>query len=473
MDRQRLDYSHMAIKAAAGCGKTFRIAESVKKVTDSGERRPCLILTHTHAGVDSLRKKLEQNGVPQSFYHVDTIAAWSLRYASSFPNTSGLEITKPGDDDWENVYLAAAKLLKNSAARGVVPISYYKVYVDEYQDCTVNQHELILQLGKLIPCRILGDPLQGIFNIGESALIDWERDVVPYFYIKDDLLKPWRWKDTPELGDWLSQARSSLENGNPINLKSLPSSIKWRKLPANGAAANVQRDVCFKSGDEGTTIAIHNVNNQCHYLAQRLAGKFGCIEAINCKDLMNGAEKIYNSNGGARAFEVITFAKRCITQVGTILSNVQEQALRDNKTPSWKSNNQHKEQLESLVYVAESQSLMPVISALQAISENTNAKIFRKELYYEMIRAIKEFERGDYDSLKDAAWQIRNITRRIGRKISNHAIGTTLLVKGLEFDHSIILDADGMDRKNLYVAMTRGSKTLTILSKYPIINPNS
>jgi hypothetical protein len=472
MDRQRLDY-YMAIKAAAGCGKTYHIAESVKKVSDTEERRPCLILTHTHAGVDSLRKKLNQKGVPQSFYHVDTIAAWALRYASSFPNTSGLEVTKPDDSDWENVYLAAVKLLKNSAVRGIVPISYCKVYVDEYQDCTVNQHELILELGKLIPCRILGDPLQGIFNIGGSSLIDWDRDIVPNFCIKEDLLKPWRWKDSPELGDWLVQARTNLEKGNPVSLTFLPSSVTWMQIPSNGAAANIQRDVCFKSGNDGTTIAIHNLNNQCYYIAQRLGGKFGCIEAINCKDLLDGAEKIYNADGGARSLEVIVFAKKCITQVGTILSNAQEQAFRDNKTPSWNSNNKHKDQLESLVNVAESQSLIPVISALRKIVENAGAIIFRRELYYEMIRAIKEFEGGNYDSLRDATWQIRNITRRTGRKTTNHAIGTTLLVKGLEFDHSIILDADGMDRKNLYVAMTRGAKTLTILSQKPILNPSS
>lgn len=95
----------------------------------------------------------------------------------------------------------------------------------------------------------------------------------------------------------------------------------------------------------------------------------------------------------------------------------------------------------------------------------------RRELFYEMLRAIKGFESGDHDSLREAAWHIRNITRRSGRKLGQCTIGTTLLVKGLEFDHSIILDADGMDKKNLYVAMTRGAKTLTILSRGQVLNP--
>lgn len=37
------------------------------------------------------------------------------------------------------------------------------------------------------------------------------------------------------------------------------------------------------------------------------------------------------------------------------------------------------------------------------------------------------------------------------------------MVKALEYDHAVILDADSLDAKNLYVAMTRGAKTLTIV----------
>jgi DNA helicase-2/ATP-dependent DNA helicase PcrA len=37
--------------------------------------------------------------------------------------------------------------------------------------------------------------------------------------------------------------------------------------------------------------------------------------------------------------------------------------------------------------------------------------------------------------------EIRNIKRRIGRKISGRCTGTTLLTKGLEFDTVAVLDA--------------------------------
>jgi len=45
-------------------------------------------------------------------------------------------------------------------------------------------------------------------------------------------------------------------------------------------------------------------------------------------------------------------------------------------------------------------------------------------------------------------------------------IGTTLRVKGLDFDHSIVLDAPSCQRE-LYVALTRGAKSLKVISRPP------
>ena len=50
-------------------------------------------------------------------------------------------------------------------------------------------------------------------------------------------------------------------------------------------------------------------------------------------------------------------------------------------------------------------------------------------------------------------------------------IGTTLLVKGLEFDHAIVLDAASLSRKELYVAFTRGARSLTIISTIARLDP--
>jgi superfamily I DNA/RNA helicase len=55
----------------------------------------------------------------------------------------------------------------------VIGSSYAGLFVDEYQDCTRAQHAIVLMLAELLPCRILGDPLQGIFGFNEDPLVDW------------------------------------------------------------------------------------------------------------------------------------------------------------------------------------------------------------------------------------------------------------------------------------------------------------
>ena len=65
---------------------------------------------------------------------------------------------------------------------------------------------------------------------------------------------------------------------------------------------------------------------------------------------------------------------------------------------------------------------------------------------------------------------IREQRRHQGdRRIPQRAIGSTLLLKGLESDHSLILDAGTMTPQNLYVALSRGAKSVTIFSNKNIV----
>ncbi len=63
----------------------------------------------------------------------------------------------------------------------------------------------------------------------------------------------------------------------------------------------------------------------------------------------------------------------------------------------------------------------------------------------------------------------REQSRVLGRSVPHRAVGSTLLLKGLEADVSIVLDTDTLDARNLYVAMTRGSRRLVICSQNPIL----
>ena len=174
------------IEAPAGCGKTEAIVRSVERYCTGRQ----LILTHTHAGVDALRQRFLQRQVPGSRYHIDTIAGWSWGWVRRYPANAGYTGSRHVAQ-WNAVYPAMVRLLGRDFVRQGVLNSYSGVIVDEYQDCTVPMHELIVALGELLPCRILGDDLQGIFDF--APLVSWS-DVQSAFRTDLGTLEtPHRW----------------------------------------------------------------------------------------------------------------------------------------------------------------------------------------------------------------------------------------------------------------------------------------
>lgn len=460
------DASRDFVTAAAGCGKTHLISEAV---CHHGNKRD-LVLTHTHAGVDALRRKVRYLGGNHAGYVVDTIASWALRYASAFPQTSGIRSLLPKTkDEWDSVYDSARKLMILKPICDVLQASYSGVYIDEYQDCTIQQHRLVMAIANVIPTRVLGDPLQGIFDFGQNEPVDWAQDVRSSFSELPPLTRPWRWiKTNPKLGQWLATVRDDLINQRPINLRGAP--IRWEALSATNQIVG-QISVCLEIGrqGDGTVVAIHGMPQQCHFVACRLKGLYQCVEPIESEDLFLSGVKIQAAEGPARAAEVIDFAGKCMTQVSTVLKRVKT-AYRSGNIPRIR-HGRISHVLEALCRVAEDDSHSTVIAALEKIRTIPKAVMFRRELFDEMVRGLQTSMANGSGSLQDVLWVVRNKTRFTGRQLGRCVVGSTLLIKGLEFDHAIILDADGMDAKDLYVALTRGSRSLTIFSRSQTITP--
>ncbi len=115
------------------------------------------------------------------------------------------------------------------------------------------------------------------------------------------------------------------------------------------------------------------------------------------------------------------------------------------------------------LYLA-SPSSLPLKAFFLALKANPETSAYRRDLLYRFLNVLKLHIDGEATTLLAAANLYQRDLRHTGRPIShNKLIGTTLLVKGLEYDHAVILDADALDAKHLYVAMTRGSKSLTLI----------
>lgn len=254
--------------APAGYGKTHLIARTVSEHC----RKRQLLLTHTHAGVRAMRSRLAEMGCPPERVRVETISGWALKYATAYPGLSGVCEYQPSGSQWKEIYGGAAALLDSKAVRRVIQLTYGGLFVDEYQDCTRTQHGLVTRLADLLPCRILGDPLQGIFDFERDPL-DWSADVGSQFDQLPALQTPYRWLCRNEaLGEWLVSVRELLEAGTSVDLRRLPSGVRW--LPCDNLN---QRRACYATLNSGHTVAaIHegSLEAPCKRLARTLGGRF-------------------------------------------------------------------------------------------------------------------------------------------------------------------------------------------------------
>lgn len=449
--------------APAGYGKTHLIAMAVK----AGNHRQ-LILTHTFAGVNSIKMKMRTLGVPSSKYQIDTIASWSLRLCLAYPNASGWKIENPTSKQWAKLYECCSNLLGRDFVRRVVTASYAGVYVDEYQDCSDRQHGLVCALADFRPCRILGDPMQAIFDFDDGKPVDWEASIYPHFSCLGELETPWRWDNAgePELGAWLKSARKSLEEGRKIDLMNgLPTSVKRAYTDPQYLPNKQYALLCEHLGHTASVIALYGGDqvskNKTHRLARTMAGRFSSIEEVEGKALFSFVRKLDAAKTTkARFLLILNFAKDCFTAVdktltsGTKLGNISKETKATKYPDLLAAANMY-------LTAPTSRNLKAFVLLLKA---NPETSVYRRDLLYRFLSVLKLHIDGQGATLLESANLYQREMRHTGRPIRHQKlIGTTLLVKGLEYDHAVILDADSLGIKDLYVAMTRGAKSLTII----------
>jgi DNA helicase-2/ATP-dependent DNA helicase PcrA len=166
-----------AVTAPAGCGKTQLIAGALSRHEGP---KPVLVLTHTNAGVAALRGRLDRAGVAPSKYRVVTLDGFAMRLISTFPKRSGhdpaiLELANPATD-YPAIRNAAVQLLNEEHLDEILAATYDRLFVDEHQDCSQVQHEMVVFLADPLRCCVLGDPMQAIFGFKGNALVDWDTD---------------------------------------------------------------------------------------------------------------------------------------------------------------------------------------------------------------------------------------------------------------------------------------------------------
>lgn len=449
--------------APAGYGKTHLIALAVR--ASCGRQ---LVLTHTFAGVNSIKTKMAALGVPASKFQVDTIASWSLRLCLAYPKASGWKTEHPTSKQWHELYGNCSGLLDKKFIRHIVASTYSGVYVDKYQDCSDSQHSLVCTLAEFMPCRILGDPMQAIFDFEENKPVDWSANIFPTFECLGELDIPWRWEKAkmPELGTWLKKVRNKIEQGQKLDLSTgLPPSVIRVHTKPEYLSSKQYSSLCSLLEHKESVIALHGGDqqskNKTHQLARTMAGRFSSIEEVEGKDLHMFLKKFDAAKTVQEGFLLaVVFAKKCFTGVDKALTAGTKKGEVAKQTRATK--------YPMVLHAANDYLSNPTCCRLKSfflqLKTNPETSAYRRDLLYRFLSVLKMHIDGEGETLSETAKIYQRAIRHMGRPLNHQKlIGTTLLVKGLEYDHVVILDADTLDAKHLYVAMTRGSKSITII----------
>ncbi|EJQ0043170.1 AAA family ATPase [Salmonella enterica subsp. enterica serovar Newport] len=451
------------IVAPAGCGKTHLITE----VLSFSQSQPYLVLTHTTAGVTALKKRLSRFAIPPRNYVVTTIDGWALKIAGCFPGLCPLGV---GPENPTVFYSSLRRAVRNLVLNGniseIITATYSRLLVDEYQDCNSEQHELTCALSRLLPTVVFGDPMQCIFNFS-GPMPDWNQTVETFFPTLASLQTPWRWNNaqTPDLGQWILEQRHRLLRRERIDLRSCPDYVRFHTLSRNHND-NIQRQQrAYYSllrqfpNDSVLVIGDSRRASSRHQFAQRING-IDVVEPVDLSDVINMATSLDNANASNVIPTLLQAATELMTNVGvtaTLRRISSIQAGRNRTTPSSLEN--------SLVELTLAPTRQNMRTVLLLLEEKEDTRVFRGGALQVLKDAINLSISAPNKSIRESASIIRERRRYQGEgRVSHRSIGSTLLLKGLECDHALILDVGNMGASDLYVALSRGAKTVTIFS---------
>lgn len=458
-----------SVTAPAGCGKTQLIADTLLAHTQG---QPILVLTHTNAGVAALRARLRRAGVPSAAYRVSTIDGFAMRLIAKFPARSGhnpqiLELHRP-NTDYPAIREAARRLLLAGHLVQPLRATYARLLVDEYQDCNVVQHAIVASLAQALPTCVLGDPMQAIFGFRGNQLVHWANEVQTVFPAAGELGTPWRWRlvGTENLGQWLLAVRQQLQAGLPVDLRTAPREVRWEQL---NAGTEVQQRLMAARTESpnahGTVLIIGDaINVQGRYqLTSQTPGAM-TVEAVDLRDLVNFASQ-FNLGGGNPLVQLAEFASSVMTGVGAAVLRTRVESLRGGRarTPPTPA------EAEAVAFVAEP-TMGRALRLLNAFSDQPGARVYRPDVLHGCQAAMHAAAGGETDLL-GAAIQARERNRHRARPVARRSVGSTLLLKGLEADVSVVLHPELMTAQNLYVALTRGARHVVVCSPTPILTP--
>lgn len=453
------------VTAPAGCGKTHLICKALARHKDA---KPVLLLTHTNAGVAALRSRLNRFGVSPRAYRLSTLDGIAMRLVGIFPKRSGvnpdvLRLDNPRTD-YPDIRSAACKLLSEGHVHDIFRATYSRLIVDEYQDCCVDQHLFVSDVALALPTCVLGDPLQAVFEW--LGLPDWNA-VRDRFPDAGELTTPWRWLNAgaEDFGRWLLEVRRKLLHREAVDFAESPEEVSWVYLDDTVGCHQCQLQAARTRApsSEGTVLIIADSKkpDEQRKFASQTPGAV-TVESVDLRDLISFARSLDFASPDA-LYKLIDFASDVMRNVGAAnlvkrIESLERGTARREAT----------DVENAALNFKRDPSPNAAIDLLVEINKDIGVTSHRPAVLRACIKSLKSCGCDGGASFYEAAVCAREQNRLLGRSLPKRAVGSTLLLKGLEADVSVVLNASIHSAKSLYVAITRGSQRLVICSRNPV-----
>ncbi|MCC6793370.1 MAG: UvrD-helicase domain-containing protein, partial [Thermomicrobiales bacterium] len=354
----------------------------------------------------------------------------------------------------------AARAIEARALQRMLAARFDIALIDEYQDCSQSQHDLVNLIAKAVPTCVLGDRLQGIFGFGAETLVDWDSTVLPSFPSVNLQHRPWRWEKTnPELGEWLTAIRPALFAGGPISIphKTIKG-VNW--VYNDHQAVNNQANLHLKHNE--SIVIIGQSTAQFSKPAVRLRGQYTIMEELQGHFMEDFLKIVDGSEPGAIAKAAAKFAKDCHSGLADLDDTILKK-LENGQSVAHLKRKGLDSVLWNLSRILIEPSPSTVKDALDAVAKVPFIHLYRREAWRDTGKALVIAARHDDISSQQALGQVRDRLRRRGRNEELRVFSRTVLIKGLEYDHAVIMNADRLNAQNLYVALTRARRSLTVI----------
>jgi superfamily I DNA/RNA helicase len=466
------------VEAPAGYGKTELIARALALCPTRQ-----LVLTHTHAGVDSIRKRLKVVGVPTGKHRVETIDAFCVRFANGYPVTADiLSVDIDSNSYWDEMKSGAANVFQLREVQRLFSDQYAGVIVDEYQDCSKLQHRIIESIANELPLRLLGDPMQSLLSWKGQDPINWKSQIIDCgYYQLPSLTEPQRWLQvgaSEDLGKWIARARTALQS-------SMAATYDSTVQVAHVGKDQVSREILSrvyalkKLGIAGESVVVihqkyrRSKKGECRPdlqtqdpFATVLSGEhFSVLMEIEGKLLKSWCEEFAKHSGPSLALSLLEFSNVCCSKKTDELKPIVS-ALALGMTPANKSTKgatlvEFLQSCDGTFGVAEAQRWLGLLGRFDG------RKIHHRELFYGMCQVLRLCESNSNLTLSEGARKVRELESHRGRTSDSRIIARPILIKGLQFDHVIVACPEEMTACEQYVAFSRAVKSLHVVSTDP------